>query len=360
MVWNWQLASWPNFHYDVSLVAQDRAFLQGAGGIIAVLNHFDEQERKQFIVELLCVEGQKSALIEGELLQRDSLQSSIRRHFGLNIEYKTLSFRERGMAELMCCVYETYDKPLSHEMLYQWHELLMQGRTDLDASGRYRSHEDPMQIVSRRYGDSTVHFEAPPSSTIESEMSAFINWFNLSATDSVLGRASHAHVYFESIHPFEDGNGRIGRALVEKALSQSLGHPTLIAISQVIEARKKEYYSNLALCNRSLNMESWVNFFSEIILQAQCNSIQLVDFLISKSKMMRALVGHLNSRQEKALLRVLAEGMEGFSGGLSAENYMKITKTSRSTATRDLTDLVEKGALIKSGQLRSTRYRLPF
>lgn len=361
MGWNWQLGSWPHFHYDVhSLPQLDRKFLQGAGGIVAVLNHFDEEAKKQFIVELLCVEGLNSASIEGEILLRESLQSSIRRHFGLQADPRRSSDREKGMADLMCQVYESYKEPLTHRMLYEWHRLLMQQRTDLESIAKYRMHEEPMQILSNHYGDPTIYFEAPPSHLVEKEMTIFIDWFNSwDENDSILGRAAHTHVYFESIHPFEDGNGRIGRALVEKILSQSLGHPTLIAISQAIEARKKEYYSQLALCNKTLQIENWVAFFSDIILQAQTNSIRFINFLVNKSKLMSALAGKLNSRQEKAMLRIFAEGVEGFTGGLSAENYIAITKASRATATRDLADLIEKGALIKTGQLRHTRYWLP-
>lgn len=362
MSWNWQQPQWPHFHYDASSLASlDRKFLQGAGGIVAVLSHFDEEAKKQFIIELLCVEGLKSASIEGEILERESLQSSIRRHFGLQVDQRKSTDREKGMANLMCHVYETYKEPLTHTMLHECHKLLMQQRVDLEALGKYRTHDEPMQIVSRKYGTPTVYFEAPPSHFVDNEMTTFIDWFNsCDEKESILGRAALAHVYFESIHPFEDGNGRIGRALVEKILSQSLGHPTLIAISQVIEARKKEYYSQLAQCNRTLHIENWVAFFSDIILKAQENSIHFINFLVNKSKLMSSLTGNLNSRQEKALLRIFNEGIEGFAGGLSAENYIAITKSSRATATRDLSDLVEKGALVKTGQLRHTRYWLPF
>lgn len=363
MLWNWQQPSWPHFHYSASqLFPIDKQFLQGSGGLLAVLNHFSEGERQQFIVQLLSTEGEESARIEGELLKRESLQSSIRRHFGLqdNRSHHRISVQEKGMAELLCQVYENYQEPLSHQMLHQWHSLLMQQRSDIEAIGSYRFHNEPMQVVSSRYDDPKIYFEAPPSHQVEKEMSVFINWFNSSEGDSILGRASQAHLYFESIHPFEDGNGRIGRVLVEKALSQSLGHPTLIATSSVIEARKKEYYQQLAQCNKTLNIENWVLFFSEVILQAQSNSIALINFLMNQSKLMHSLVGKINERQEKVLLRIFKEGIKGFKGGLSAENYMAITKTSRATATRDLTDLVEKRALIKKGQLRYTRYWLPF
>lgn len=190
-------------------------------------------------------------------------------------------------------------------------------------------------------------------------MDLFLDWFNNSLSDPVLSRASIAHIYFESIHPFEDGNGRIGRLLVEKMLSQAIDRPILIAISKVLDKRKKEYYKALGTCNRSLNADHWLEFFSEIILLAQKESKSYLSFLIEKSKFFTLLSGKLNDRQEKVLTKIFAEGVDGFKGGLSAENYLAITKTSRATATRDLADLVEMGALVKSGELRHTRYWLP-
>lgn len=358
MVWNWQLPNWPGFQYDARAIARlERAFLQSVGGGAAVLRLLDEEKRRHFVVEILCAEGMNSAEIEGEILERESLQSSIRRHFGLSVKGRELP-RERGMGELLWSVYTTYDQRLTHEMLCDWHRALMlDGK--ISNVGCYRSHEDPMQIVSGRYDRSVVYFEAPPSRDVYREMSRFIRWFNDSKGDeSALARAAVAHVYFESIHPFEDGNGRIGRALVEKALSQSLAHPTLIAVSQVITQRKKEYYEALGRCNRTLDIQSWIEFFSEVIVQSQEASRELIDFLMTKSKMMGRLEGQINQRQEKVLLRMFAEGPNGFVGGLSAENYIAITKAARATATRDLTNLVKMGALRKMGQLKKTRYFL--
>ena len=262
------------------------------------------------------------------------------------------------MAELLCHVYESFDRPLTHEMLWQWHAKLFKNQTHIEDWGKYRAHEEPMQIVSHKYGSPKVFFEAPPSNRVFNEMTAFIEWFNSSLSEPILSRAAIAHVYFESIHPFQDGNGRIGRALVEKILSQGVKQPVLIAVSKVLENRKKDYYSALERCNRTLEVDAWVNFFSDAILQAQTESMVLLHFLIEKSKIMIALADQLNLRQEKVLLRMFAEGPHGFKGGLSAENYIAITKTSRATATRDLLDLVQKKALVKTGELRHTRYWL--
>lgn len=360
MPWNWELPDWPQFRYDpVRIVQKERQFLLREGSAFAFLKNIDEQEYNQFVVEILSSEGVESSRIEGEILDRKSLQSSIRKHFGLNTNRKQEADKESRMAKILCKVYESFDKPLTHEMLWQWHSELFSHQPHIVDNGKYRTHIEPMQIVSNRYDSPGIFFEAPPSVNVHEEMSTFIDWFNsTNKTESILGRASIAHVYFESIHPFEDGNGRIGRFLVEKILSQGVEQPLLIAVSKVLEKRKKEYYTAIEKCNRTLEVDHWVEFFVDAILQAQKESIDLLYFLIEKSKMLNALSGQLNTRQEKVLLRIFAEGLSGFKGGLSAENYISITKTSRATATRDLADLVQKGALVKTGELRHTRYWL--
>lgn len=358
MLWNWELPDWPKFIYDSNQISQqERQFLLGSGNACAFLKSIEEQEHKKFIVEILSIEGLESSRIEGEILDRESLQSSIKKHFGITAKEKETK-KEAGMAELLCNVYETFNAPLTHEMLWQWHALLFSGQTTIDDRGKYRTHAEPMQIVARRYDSPRVFFEAPPSMQVPKEMSQFIDWFNSAQNMPTLERAAIAHIYFESIHPFEDGNGRIGRALVEKVLSQGIKKPVLIAVSKTLEKRKKEYYEGLERCNCTLKVDHWIQFFAEVILQAQEESLSLLYFLIEKAKLLKSLDGSLNPRQEKALLRMFAEGIEGFKGGLSAENYISITKASRATTTRDLTDLVEKGALIRTGELRHTRYWL--
>ena len=161
-----------------------------------------------------------------------------------------------------------------------------------------------------------------------------------------------------SIHPFEDGNGRIARALAEKSLAQNLGHPSLIALSYTIERARKAYYSALERNNKDIEITDWLVYFADTINQAQGNTIKRVDFYIAKAKLYEQLRGKLNERQEKVIARMFREGIDGFKGGLSAENYIGITKTSRATATRDLQDLLTVGALTKTGELRHRRYHL--
>jgi Fic family protein len=173
-----------------------------------------------------------------------------------------------------------------------------------------------------------------------------------------LTRAGIAHLYFVSIHPFEDGNGRIGRAIAEKSLAQNLEHPTLIALAYTIERKRKDYYAALEHNNHDLEISDWLQYFACTVLAALDNTIKRVDFYIAKAKFFERLRDQFNGRQTKVIARMFREGIDGFKGGLSAENYISIAETSRATATRDLQDMVEKGALTRTGERRHTRYRL--
>jgi Fic family protein len=364
MIWNWQQPDWPDFSYDPSRIEEsERRLLLGAGLLFGAFKHLGEDDKRQLTIELISNEALKTSEIEGEYLNRDSLQSSIRRQFGLMSDHRKVSPAEQGIAELMVSLYRGFAAPLSHTMLFEWHQMLANGRRDLHDIGRYRTHPEPMQIVSGAVYAPKVHFEAPPSSAMMPEMDRFIAWFNDTAPEGksplpALLRAGMAHLYFVSIHPFEDGNGRIGRALAEKALAQSLGQPTLIALAYTIERNKKAYYEALERANRHNEITGWLIYFADLVLTAQAYTQSWIEFLIKKTKLYDRLRGLLNARQEKALARMFREGPEGFTGGLSAEKYIHITGATRATATRDLQDLVGKGALSRTGERKHTRYHL--
>lgn len=220
-----------------------------------------------------------------------------------------------------------------------------------------------MQIVSGRLDRPTVHFEAPPSGKVPDEMEQYIIWFNRTVPGGeaplpALTRAGLSHLYFESIHPFEDGNGRLGRALAEKSLAQNIGQPSLIALAFSIERERKAYYNQLECHQKTLDVTPWLEWFAETVLTAQQVTLDRVGFYIAKAHFYDQYRDQLNARQAKAIERMFREGPEGFKGGLSAENYLSITGTSRATATRDLQDLVEIDALTRTGERRYTRYWL--
>lgn len=364
MTWNWQKEDWPHFTYKKKALEQFEAqFLRNSGVVVGALMHLATDEKNQLTVDLMSNEALKTSEIENEYLDRWSLQSSIRNQLGLATNAPRVPPAEQGVAEMMVHLYRTFDDPLSDDMLFRWHAMLMQGRRDLREVGAFRAHEDAMQVVSGLTHKPKVHFEAPPSSRVPSEMDRFIGWFNNTRPERPdapppLIRAGIAHLYFESVHPFEDGNGRIGRAVSEKSLAQSLRAPTLLALAHSIERRRKDYYSALEAANASNEITDWLVYFAKMVLDAQDYTHIRVEFLIEKAKFYDRLRGHLNERQEKVIARMFREGPDGFRGGLSAENYISITRTSSSTATRDLQDLVTKDALTRSGQRKHTRYQL--
>jgi len=362
--WNWQLTDWPNFAYDAARLRplEDR-FLKGAGVAVGAMTHLPESDRNGLTISLIAQEAVDSSAIEGEILDRASVQSSIANYLGIAAEQRRANAAEAGIAEMMADLYRSYRAPLTDDALFQWHAMLMNGRRDLADIGRYRRHEDAMQIVSGTLRAPKLHFEAPPSTVVPDQMRAFVRWFNTSGPDgaqpvSVLARAGIAHLWFESIHPFEDGNGRIGRAVAEKALAQWLDAPAITALAELIQRGRKAYYQQLQHASQSNQIDEWLTCFAEIALAAQQRTIERVEFLIAKSHLLERLRGKINPRQEKALLRMFAEGVDGFKGGLSAANYRTITDAPSATATRDLTDLVRIGALRKHGELKHTRYFL--
>ncbi len=299
--------------------------------------------------------------IEGEILNRDSVQSSIRRQLGLASDHRKVKPAEQGIGETMVDLFRSHAAPLSHDMLFAWHRMVTAGHPELRDVGRYHTHAEPMQVVSGKVWDPKVHFEAPPSAQVRAEMDGFIDWFNRTAPGGAeplpaLTRAGIAHLYFVSIHPFEDGNGRIGRAVAEKVLAQSLGQPSLTAIAATILARKADYYRALEAANKGIEVTDWLGWFAGIGIEAQRRTIAQVEFLIDKAKLLDRVRDRLNPRQMAVLLRMLREGPEGFKGGLSAGNYVAIAKTSAATATRDLNEMMELGVLTRTGERRGTRY----
>ena len=365
MRWNWQQPDWPNFKWDPSRTSTaEQQFLVGVGVAIGTVKHLGEDEHNQLLVEVMSGEAITTSAIEGEVLNRASVQSSILRQLGLpSPDKRRVLPAEQGIAEMMVDFYRSFSQPLSNEMLFGWHRMVTSGRKDLVDIGRYRTSREPMQIISGPIGAPTVHFEAPLSKQVPAEMRRFISWFNRTALDGkeplpAITRAGTAHLYFESIHPFEDGNGRIGRVIAEKAMTQSFGQPTLVSLATTILAHQKNYYEALEQANRQNDITQWLLWFTEIALEAQRRSTTHVEFIIAKAKLLNRLRGQINERQEKTLLRMFREGYEGFKGGLSAGNYSKITGASPATTTRDLADLVEKGAFVRTGERKHARYTL--
>ncbi|OGI07578.1 MAG: DUF4172 domain-containing protein [Candidatus Margulisiibacteriota bacterium] len=364
MQWNWQQKDWPNFFYDISRIQPyETEFLTKIGFVYGAYQHVDDDNKKELLVEIISEEALNTSEIEGEHLDRNSVQSSIRKNLGLQQGDNTILPREKGIAEMMTNLYKTYDVPLNHEYLYNWHCSLTNGRTDINNIGTYRTHEESMQIVSGYIHKPKIHFEAPPSSDVPNEMTIFVQWYNNAAKEKsaslrTIINAAIAHLYFVSIHPFEDGNGRIARALAEKIVSQAFGHPVLMSLSTIIQRNRKQYYQILEQSNQELEITEYIIYFANTVLNALQLTSRTIEFTIKKTRIFDTYKTILNERQLKALQRFFREGLDGFQGGLSAGNYKSITGASNATTTRDLQEMVKLGVLNKKGQLRHTRYSI--
>lgn len=367
MTYNWQQSDWPNFSYDLaSLLDKLTAFGSHSGRVSGLLEALPEGTQSETLINIMVAEAIKTSEIEGEYLSRADVMSSIRRNLGLvETTPPTKDQRAAGVADLLVGVRKDFATPITEAMLFEWHTMLMRGNRRVKV-GDWRSHSEPMQVVSGPMGKEKVHYEAPPSADVPDMMREFIAWFNATAPDGENPitqaplRAAIAHLYFESIHPFEDGNGRIGRTVSEKALSQGLGRPVLLSLSKAIEANKNNYYDALQTAQRSNEITEWLDYFLQVCIDAQQDAEAQIDFTLQKAKFFDSHKEHLNDRQTRVIQRMLDEGTKGFEGGMSAKKYASIAKTSKPTATRDLQELAASGALIVGGAGRSTKYYLPF
>ena len=365
MIYNWQQADWPEFNYDLGRFEDILfSFAERMGRVSGLLKGLPEDTKTEAMIDMMVSEAVKTSEIEGEYLSRQDVMSSIKKNLGLNQNIVRVKDKKaEGAAELMIDVRDTYAQKLTQDKLFSWHKMIMKGRRGVKI-GSWRTHKDPMRVVSGQMGKQKVHFEAPPSTRIPGEMKNFIRWFNETGPGGSKEikkppvRSAIAHIYFETIHPFEDGNGRIGRAVSEKVLSQGVGRPILLSLSGIIEANRNAYYDALKVAQRSNEITPWINYFMNVILDAQVATEEQIDFTLKKTKFFDHFQDQLNERQLRIARRMLEEGPKGFEGGMSAKKYIAITHTSKATATRDLQDMVEKGAFILSGGGRSTRYQV--
>ncbi|MDP2039808.1 MAG: Fic family protein [Algoriphagus sp.] len=366
MSYNWQQKGWPEFQFSPGILDGFQVkFLLKSGKVSGQFAGISEDQKEQYLVETLLSEAIKTSAIEGEFLSRVDVMSSLKKNLGIHEEQPRLvkDHRAKGIAKLMVAVRQTWKAPLSDTMLFSWHEMLMEGNRYVQA-GAWRKGSEPMQVVSGALGKEIVHFEAPPSEQVPDEMNRFIAWFNATnpegekAIRNPILRAALVHLYFESIHPFEDGNGRIGRVLAEKALHQGLDQPILISLSQVIEANRQLYYDKLKQEQRSLQVDDWLLYFANVVMKAQEKVEELIEFSLQKTRFFDSYSNELNEREMKALNRMLDEGPDGFEGGMNAKKYSSLTGASKATATRDLQHLRGLGIFLAEGGGRSVRYQV--
>lgn len=363
-IYNWQQKEWPHFTFAEKEIENEIfAFIEKSGIVSGVLKAIPEKIQMDNLIDMIVSEAIKTSAIEGEFLNREDVKSSVINNLGLSSEIPIKDKRAQGVGALMIKMRSTFNELLTEKELFNWHALLMNYRADINP-GKWRTGNEPMQIISGRPGKINVHFKVPPAKKVPGEMKKFITWFNETGPGGKKEikkapvRSAIAHLYFESIHPFEDGNGRIGRAIAEKALSQGMGHPVLLSLSKAIESNRKMYYSELEKAQRTLEITSWIKYFTSTVLLAQTDAENEINFTLKKVKFFDKYKNQLNERQLKIIKRMLNEGPEGFKGGMNAGKYARIGKVSKATATRDLQYLTEIKAFQVSGGGRSTSYQV--
>ena len=369
MRYNWQDENWPNFTYTISdeLHNQIYDYVACSCHLAGKFSHINHQIKDEALVDIMVDEAIQTSAIEGEHFDDEDVRSSIRHQLGLSDNPKRIKdISTMSLAKLMIDVRETFHAPLSESTLFRWHELIIADPLlrERIPTGQWRT--ESVQIVSGPKGNERVHFETPPAQNVPLEMSRFIHWFN--STDPQHGsvkisgpvRAALVHIYFESIHPFVDGNGRIGRALSEKALSQDLKSPVLLSLSHTIHAKKKEYYRQLSSASTyGVEVTAWIDFFVNVIWQAQKDAESDITYTLQKANFFDRYDTVLNDRQRKIIKKMFDAGPAGFIGGMSAKKYITITDCSKATATRDLSELLLRGCLKHlEGKGRSVRYIL--
>ncbi|MEI6803344.1 MAG: DUF4172 domain-containing protein [Burkholderiales bacterium] len=310
-----------------------------------------------------------TSAIEGEELNPASVRSSVMRRLGLAEDNPTPSSRQvDGLVDVVNDATANFAAALDQGRVLRWHAALFPtGTSGLQAIavGRWRDHADPMQIVSGTLGREVVHYTAPPSAQVGQEMAAFLAWFEQTRPSSSsapldgLARAAIAHLWFESIHPFEDGNGRIGRAIVDLAMAQDAAAPQrVVSLSRQILLHRRDYYAALQRAQHGgCDVSAWVCWFARMWALACEDASRQVGDALAKSRFWASHAQTaLNPRQRKVIARLLDDGNGGFLGGLNADKYMKMTSTSKATATRDLAALVQARMLFTQGQGKALRY----
>lgn len=366
-LWIWQQPNWPQFKWHESelfqLLVNARHY---QGKLLGTSLMLDQGLTLEAQAEILIDDGINTSAIEGEQINLEAIRSSVSRHLGLPTQIgatKTPRAVE-GLVEVLLDATNNYETPMSMQRLYGWQAALFPtGYSGLFKikTGELRGAE-PMQVVSGPVGREKIHFEAPSHTSLAEQLQEFIAWFNAPPTtlDGLL-RAGIAHLWFVTLHPFEDGNGRIARAITDMAIAQDEKCRTrLFSLSAQIMKNREEYYDILEKTQRGeLEITDWLRWFLQQVTGA-CQLAELtIDRILEKAHFwLQHKNTALNERQRKVINRLLDAGQTGFTGGLNTRKYMSLTKTSRATAYRELHDLVEKKCIERIGDGRSAGYIL--
>lgn len=359
-----ELADWPQFQWnDEQLSARLAEVRHRQGRLIGRMEGLGFELRAEASLQSLTEEVVKSSEIEGEQLDRGQVRSSLARRLGMDISgLIPADHNVEGIVELMLDATQNYATPLTVERLFSWHAALFPtGRSGMSVItvGAWRTEASaPMQVVSGPFGREKVHFEAPDAARLDREMSSFLDWFEGEAKLDPVLKSAVAHLWFVTIHPFEDGNGRIARAIADLALARSEQNPQrFYSMSSQIRVERKAYYDTLEATQKGgLDITNWLSWFLDCLDRALSGSEGIVGNVLQKARFWDAFPSdQLNERQRKVLNRLL----DGFEGNLTSSKWAALTKSSQDTAGRDIDDLLKRGALVKNpGGGRSTSYSL--
>ena len=369
--WIWQQNGWPRFRWDDAALCASLARARMAQGrLLGSLRLLDASLSMEAFSAILAENGINTSAIEGERLDPAAVRSSVARQLGLpTLGLLNVPRHIDGLIEVLLDATRHHDKPLSIKRLSGWQAALFPS----GYSGLYRIRVGalrgiaPMQVVSGSIGHERVHFTAPPRAELELEMEKFLAWFNafpgnLDGPIDGLVRAGLSHLWFVTIHPFEDGNGRIARAITDMALSQDEGSAMRsFSLSAQMMRERKGYYDILEQTQQgSMVVTAWLEWFLLQVAASAGAAEQTVANTLAKARFwLHHKHTRLNERQHKVMNRLLDAGNDGFEGGINTRKYMSMTKASRVTAYRELTDLVEKGCLVAtSAGGRSSAYVL--
>ncbi|VAW88969.1 Fic domain protein, PA0574 type [hydrothermal vent metagenome] len=372
ITWIWQQPDWPRFTWQDEIIQPllrsarlKQGILLGKTGLVR--GDADSQAALDLLLQNIIT----SSAIEGEQLNAESVRSSLAKRLGLldMVQAYPTSNRSEGLADMMLDAVGNLDVPLTLERLFQWHRwLFTEDEFALQpvGVGQLRG-DEPMQVVSGRIEKPTVHFEAPPRDVLASELADFIVWFNQSRNNALLDpllRAAICHFWLITLHPFDDGNGRISRALADRALAQADSQSIrLYAMSAVILERRSDYYRALEQSQRgTVDITEWLEWFIQCLKATLDVSLDLIESTLTKTRFWQCHhEAGLLAEQIKVLNRLLDGGKKGFEEGISASQYQKVAKVSKATATRHLGDLLAKGCIEKlPGGGRNTRYQINF
>ncbi len=370
--WIWQQPDWPHFHWQSERLAPLlRECVQAQGQLLGMSSSAGRELSAQSELDALLQNIVTSSAIEGEQLNVGSVRSSLARRLGIEqVDGSRVSKRSEGLAELMLDATQHFDQPLTLARLLHWHEWLFPAQDDFIQQrihvGALRGNE-PMQVVSGRLDRPTVHFEAPPRHGLEQQLEAFLDWFEVSRAQAQLDpllRAGIAHFWFVTLHPFDDGNGRLTRAITDLALAQAEDQAIrFYAMSASILDDRSGYYRVLETGQKAtLDITDWLEWFLQTLLRSLQQAMSRIESVLGKARFWQKHGGlSLSAEQAKVLNRLLDGGENGFEEGISAAQYQAVAKVSKATATRHLAELLDKGYLIRlPGGGRSTRYQINY